>query len=338
MDIINHADYDFSLNNHFYTGNSNYFGILYHYTDQNGCNGIFNPIDSNGNKIDLDSGCISLRFTRIEDVTRNDTGERQHIVAAIQDAINKLESDKYITQEFAKIVQDFLADDTGKNISFYTSASNMVDETFHRPVIKWDFGETDYYIACFSTDPNNIYIQERFNCPIRLVFRSCFSNPYEKTPIGNYRPTKFTPCGSTLYPYISPYSNLGLDQSRLIPQIKEVVYDEKEKCKIIEQVLLVIFHHYSCGTLSKDRLKNELQDMYSEYDALFKMYRNSENEYWREKEVRFIIKINRDTDPDSLKQYKIILDNKIEQDGKTWYKFLYLPVDKRFLMGGGGCV
>ncbi len=68
--------------------------------------------------------------------------------------------------------------------------------------------------------------------------------------------------------------------------------------------------------------------MYSLYDAIFK---SSEGDYYKEEEVRFIIAIRSSEDHSLLEQFGFVFDH----DPKNGKDYLYVPISKQFLVGGG---
>ena len=67
-----------------------YEGKLYHYTDKKGCDGIFDPHNTRGEKIELPKNCVALRLTKISSMTKNDDNERRHICDTVKEAANEL--------------------------------------------------------------------------------------------------------------------------------------------------------------------------------------------------------------------------------------------------------
>lgn len=321
MTDIDVSDYDFSGTSIYELNELTYIGELYHYTHKDGCDGIFNPKTSDGKRILLPPNHIALRFTRTADNGRNDDKERRHINDTVKRVAEKLQhepkdSDRYISADFAEIVQNYQNLDTG----YYTVISEKINKELRNHQIKWGYGAVNYYIACFSTNPNNEYIMESFKCPIRLSFRHSFSAPNEKKKgyLGGI------PCEVIgLYKRLSPFSNLN--SAFLTYYIGKVLYDDAEKCKLIEKYLLSIYKHYT----EKQSIEDQLQDMYYLYDAFFK---NSYGAYWKEEEVRFVIKLSSEVSQDALKQYGFVFDSEIRNGRK--YDYVYLPVDKEFLIGG----
>ena len=252
-------------------------------------------------------------------MTRNDREERRHIIAAIQDAISNLEkepesSEKYVTPEFVEIVQKFLTSNIDKDQDFYTIISDEVNQKFGNYQVKWGYGKLDYYVACFSTNPDNEYIMEKSGLPVRLAFKKLFSSSDEI-------PKCFFP----------PYSKVA--KCFLDYYLKKVLYCDVEKRRLIESYLLYIYKHNN-GT---EDITNQLQDMCSLYDAFFKKCRNSETkyEYWKEEEVRFVIRVPHEPSSYSLlAEQGIVFDSEVNEDGEIRYKYLYLPISKEFLFGG----
>lgn len=333
MENINISDYDFNSANPYSLNELAYTGKLYHYTDQNGCAKIFNLTDAQNNKLAIPSECISLRLTRIEDMIRNDSEERRHIIASVQTATNNLsnepkDSERHITAEFADIVLDFPPKETDTVVGPYTFVSEKMNKELGNHQVTIGYNKLDYYVACFSTDPDNEHIMKKWSAPIRLEFKSGFSNPTEE-PYGLLN--EFISIQMPGYYYnFSPYPEIR--KCFAGHPFKRVVYDDIEKCKLIENFLLHIYHNNS----GKKDIRTQLYNMYSLYDAFFKKRVNNETgyEYWKEKEVRLVIRIPRRKQRDFLKEFGLILDTETEHDGEIAYKFLYLPVDKVFLLGG----
>lgn len=309
-----------------------YVGKLYHYTDKTGCDGIITPKSSLGFPTD----CISLRFTRIEDMTRNDPKERRHIMASVQKALNNLRneqkgSERHISAEFADTVQNFPAKGTDVDVGLYTLISDKQNKELGNYQVKMGYNKLDYYVACFSTDPDNEHIMRAWSAPIRLAFKSGFSNP-DEMPCG-FLNNQISIQMPGYYHNFSPYPELR--KCFIEHPFKRVSYDEIEKCKLIENLLLYIYK----GSREKKDINIQLHNMYSLYDAFFKKAVNEESgyEYWKEKEVRLVIRLPHGIRYDSLKKYGLILDAETEHNGEITYKYLYLPVDKTFLMGGDTC-
>ncbi len=317
--MINISDYDFTNNNIWDLNELKYCGKLYHYTNDIGCTGIFCPKTSNGNIIPLPENCISLRFTKISAMDRNDKNERNHICDTVKEVIQRLlnepkESEKYITQEFADIVLGFKPN----GIGWYIGISDVINKELGNNQISAGYDKIDYYVACFSTNPDNKYIERRFKYPIRLSFERSFVNPDEK------KACMFNMPG--YYKQLFPYCNIS--DSFLIPYFRKVLYDDTKKNKLIEKRLLEIYNTHS----EKKDIENQLEDMYSLYDAFFKRYADSENDYWREEEVRLVFRIAPKNKNSTLRQNGFVFDKEI-RNGKE-VEYLYIPISKEFLIGG----
>lgn len=307
------TDYDFCGPNIQKPSELAYIGKLYHYTDIGGCDGIFNPHDCSKNPISLPPDCISLRLTKIVCVDRNDNHERQYVQEIVEAVINDLLARAEITDFFANAVRTFQPTGMG----FYSIATNKIDKELGLPIIKWDYAKLDYYIACFSTNPDNEYIMKTFKYPIRLAFASAFSNP----KVVNY------------YCDLPPYSNIS--QCSLYDhtpyKLRKVLYDKSSKYAVIEKFLIGIYNRIPqdmCAKCQEKYIKEQVEEMYSLYDAIFK---SSEGDYYKEEEVRFIIAIRSSEDHSLLEQFGFVFDH----DPKNGKDYLYVPISKQFLVGGG---
>lgn len=290
-----------------------YEGELYHYTNGTGCAGIYTPKYFNGNPIDLPPGCVALRFTRIESMrTGNDKKERIHIVDDIPRAIDDLKNIGKISSDFARTVHSFRPQNRG----FSSIVTEEYDEKFHQPIIRWDIaGELNYYVACFSTNPNNLHIKQKFCTPNRIAFRSEFSSPQKA--LKNWALGKIPGYYTELNPFSSLYE-CGLYYS-----LRRVVYGDNEKRCLLKDQLMAVYERYD--PLHPQDINDDLQDVYSLYEAFFKSA-----EYEKEQEVRFVIRIGADK-PRILEEHNILFDSCIVDGQKKEY--LYLPVSKEFLVG-----
>jgi len=275
-----------------------YDGELYHYTSDENYEKIFNPLN-------YPDDCISLQFTRIDCMTKNDLKERRHIQDSIIETVNHLLENKKITQQFADIVLFNKTEDKG----YYRYTTDEIDYSFRKPqnIIKIGYGIIDYFVACFSTDPNNEYIKSKFGTTQCIAFNSFFANPEKEKSNLNW----FRIVGN----YINEYPYSCIRSCFLDYFIKRVVYSNSEKNMLITQRLLEI------QTLLPDkrRVLSELQLMYYLYEAFFKG-----EQFIPEKEVRFVIRLPRTEFPMIFKQNNIIFDKTKEH--------LYLPISKDFIL------
>ncbi len=276
----------------------NYSGSLYHYTSEEAYQYIVHPqkwIDN----------CISLRFTRIDCMTRNDTRERKHIEDTVKKSVDILFKQNKIDSKFKDAVINYKTNHTGLSVKkadkFYLSLDKI-----------------NYYIACFSTNPNNQYIKTRFNAQKCISFLPVFSQTFcpDSQNVSTYFGNSFIS-----FPTISFAPRLQFKKWDLFYNLKRVTYDDSEKNKIIQHDLLDIYQR----SKSEDDadLKYKLQAMYSTYDAFFKAKQIGNEAYYKEEEVRFVIEI-----PDSRSD-ELYSQGKIKFDIDK--KYLYLPIDKQFL-------
>ena len=289
-----------------------YEGKLYHYTDEKGYDGIFNPHNICGEKIEIPKNCVALRLTKISSMTKNDNNERRHICDTVKEATNKLLEKKMISKEFANRVNSFEVTDE----RHYTIKLAKKDPELGNEILKLGFGKVDYYVACFSTNMNNEHIIRSFDAPIRLSFNTAFSNPYQSSVCKN----GFDLGLSTRYPRIEPYSILK--KCDLMLMLGSVVYDKVAKSSIIQRELSSIYNQYQ-NPNTKENIKDmvyRIGEMFSIYDAFFKG-----EEYSNEEEVRLVVCIPQDK-TDTCLQQNIIFDG--ESD-----KYMYLPVNKDFIIG-----
>ena len=291
-----------------------YEGKLYHYTDKKGCDGIFDPHNTCGEKIELPKNCVALRLTKISSMTKNDDNERRHICDTVKEAANKLLETKLISEEFADMVNGFgSTDKRNYAIKLAKKDPELGNE------LKLGFGKVDYYVACFSTNRDNESIMRSFHAPIRLSFNIAFSNPYQGSVCNN----GFNFVQSSYYPRIEPYS--VLKECDLMSMFGSVKYDKVSKSSIIQRKLRSIYDKYQDPN-TKGSIEDtvyRIEEMFSLYDAFFKSEKHS-----YEEEVRLVICIPQD------KRYTHFRKN-IIFDGES-DKYMYLPVNKDFIIGCDG--
>lgn len=278
----------------------NYSDSLYHYTSEESYQYIVQPKD-------WFDDCISLQFTRIDCMTKNDQKERKHIEDTVEQSIQIFLKQHKIDREFADAVINYKTNHTGLSIQ-------KVKDTFYI-----DIDKVNYYVACFSTNSDNQYIRTHFHAPKCISFLPIFSQTFCPNPQND-----FPSFGNSFmsFPTISfpPYPQLHT-KWRLFYNLKRVVYDDTKKIEIITQDLLEIYQRSDPKDISD--LKHRLQAMYSTYDAFFKAKQIGNEEYFKEEEVRFVIEIPNKISDNLQSQGKIKFDTNKEH--------LYLPIDKRFL-------
>lgn len=211
-----------------------YIGTLYHYTDDNGYNGILNP----AKEFNFPDDCISLMFNRIDIMTRNDSKERKHIRDYINELCSESSSSTGITKPFADIVLNY--DSTAEALYTISGQTNGISK------IKMDFGKCNCYVACFSASQNNQHIIDTFKSKYAFEFNSGFSRADD----------------IRFYPFLS----LNLDNAGLAYDVRRVVYSHKEISSLLLEELLYIQSHY----FDKKDIEMQLQNIYALYDVFFK--------------------------------------------------------------------
>lgn len=276
----------------------NYYGPLYHYTDSDAYALICNPHD-------MPSDCISLQFTRIDYMTKNDENERKHIKDTVKNALHSLLNQHKIRLKFVDVVTNYIPNQSGLSIQNINSAFEISAD------------KVDYYVACFSTNPNNEYIKKHFKAQKRISFLPEFSYTFcsetQKSLPGVRKSFISFPALS-----LSPYPQL--QEAKLFYDLKRVSYNNSEKNDIIQHELLQIYRDFKDLT----DLQYRLQAMYSTYDAFFKSKQVGNEEYYKEEEVRFVIRLPEKTSQSLYSSGKIKFDTPQKEH-------LYLPIDKAFL-------
>lgn len=284
-----------------------YNGELFHYTNEEGQNGIFYHNDCPN----YPEGCISLRFKRIDCMTKNDSNERKHIDNAVKKIAMQLLDKKKITREFQERLHEYIPSNKG----FFMLALDKIDDQFygspHRRLL--DFGPMDYFVACFSINPNNKYIVREFKTPIRIAFNADFSQMYNNP--------------FSIYPY--PQQSLRKcsfpTYMRRVEYIDTFIDGDYIKSDFIENKILDIFTHYQ-ETKEEKAIEWDLEDMYSLCDAFVK-----DSKYKQEEEVRFVIRFPQRSF--FLEKYrcfpKWLADNYFVFDEKWTY--LQIPISKNFV-------
>lgn len=259
-----------------------YNGELYHYTKVAASRGIFCHKDCP----DYPENCISLRFTRIDCMTKNDPDERMHIDKAVKKIAQKLSRHGKICDGFLKIICDYKPTSKG----FYWLAQDKIDNQFYKPQhrVLSDFGPVDYYVACFSTNPNNEHIVEEFKTSVCIAFNPQFS--LICTDLFSHVPAKvglgFIPdLGSDTYPVESIRKCFLHTYLRRVEYIDTSADVNEIKSDLIEKRLLDIFECYK-EEPTAGKIWEDVEDMYSLCDAFIKDIR-----YQPEEEVRFVIRL-----------------------------------------------
>lgn len=299
-----------------------YIGELYHYTYLEACRGIFCHQDCPNYPED----CISLRFKRIDCMIKNDPDERKHINKAVTKIAQKLSKYGKISDDFSKILCDYKP--TNKGI--YRLAQDKLDYQFYKPQhrLLLDFGPVDYYVACFSTNPNNEHIIKEFKTPVRITFNAGFSrvcaNPFQVLPqVSNG--VRFVNFSSYTYPLQCIQKCFPNTYLRRVEYVDTSADVDKIKSNLIENKLLDIFDRYQKKT-TVEKIQEEIEDMYSLYEAFIK-----DIKYESEEEVRFVIQL-----PQReyfLKKYgqfpELLTDNYFVFDEDRTY--LQLPISDEFV-------
>ena len=217
LDVLNL----FSNSNIWNLDDLSYSGPLFHYTNPSALATIQTPPS------DFPSDCISLQFTRIDCMTKNDHEERRHIKATVAETAKQLFNDNKISHTFMETVCNYSSTDC----SIYMLLTDQVDYQFGKPqnIGLLDYGKVDYYVACFSTDPQNDRIQKNFNAPVRISFDPSFVTPDKpierKSEIFNFN---FGPVFE-FYPY------RALTDCIITPYFKKVVYDRNQKKQLLDK-------------------------------------------------------------------------------------------------------
>lgn len=323
--MVNISDYDFTNNNIWDLNELKYCGKLYHYTNMIGATGIFGHTDSPN----LPNDCISLRFTRIDCMKKNDSEEREHINKAIKKIAKKLFLCNKIDYEFMQMFLNYTPTYKG----YYTLATDEIDCEFYKPQNRWlmDFGPLDYYVACFSIEPNNEHIINEFHSPICITFNADFSqkctepssivvnksrswNRVIDTGYGSYPINSIRICNCNIYlrrvEYVDVHTCIDKIQSNLLEERMIDIYKNyKENCKLNLETIL-----------------NDIEDMYSLCDAFVK-----DIKYKAEKEVRFVIRLPQEKY--FIEKYgsfpMLLTENQFVFDPDR--KYLQLPISEEFI-------
>ncbi len=285
-----------------------YKGNLYHYTDDVGYKGILDPHKINKERIEIPEDCIALRLTEISSTIKNDNKERQHINITVRKVANDLYTRGEVNKGFAEQVINF--EPTYRDI--YTITTDEIYAEFGSNIIKIGYGKIDYYVVCFSKNPNNEHIKEEFHAQKCFAFKKELSNQVEET--GRIGGIKISI--PEFYTRLNPY--LTFQKCKLKFNFGTVIYDDFKKSEIIKNELLQRYKVYK-GLSDETRKKREIEEMYALYDAFFK----NEN-YCNEEEVRLVVRVPHD-DSGYLEK------NGIAFDGEN-KKYIYIPINKIFLI------
>lgn len=288
---------------------------MYHYTNEAGYNGIYNFYDA-------PKDCIMLRFTRIDQSVRNDSKERKHIIDTVIKCINMLLNQNKISADFAKHVKEFVPKEEGIN----TASTNSLDERFHNYPVRISWGKTDYYMACFSINPNNTYIIKKYDATRCISFNSTFTGNIVNRQLGMIH-VNFVPNLRELNPFYA------LMEAGLYFEIKKIIYKSSQQFEIINRELLSLYSIHK-NLDKKEKLENDLANMYAEYDGFIKPERIDDEEYHKEEEVRFLIRFPRDQNynKEILEMNHTVFEN-YTPDGRP--RSFLLPINKMFLENDG---
>lgn len=289
--------------NPWYLKKLSYNGKLYHYTDEAGYRGIIDPSKNFDNN-------ISLRLTRI-DCGAKDPLERKHIQETVKKVADQLREEGRVTANFHHLVKSYTSAITGSP----TYATDSLDCSTHVPqrILKTDWGETDYYIGCFSTNPENQHIKTTFHTTRKIEFVQCFSDIDDATAVRGVAPngTNWIISTGVLYPIKS------LNAASLDFYVKRVLYQDDEKEALVKEALLEIFVH-------TNDWENRLQMMYYLYDGFFKA-----KKFEPEEEVRLLVKVPRLNQYPKFWEEEYNIEFKDEENCPR--KYLYLPISMEFL-------
>ena len=280
-------------NNPWYLNKLSYNGNLYHYTDEMGYRGIIKPKDNiNG---------ISLRLTRINCLTAKDNKEREHIQETVKAVVQQLKNEGRITYDFYKKVSEYQPT--------YQGYATIITENNG---ISIPYGKVDYYIGCFSTNPNNEYIKQEFSSTRKIKFNRYFSVIDNPTKLHQFNTGFFSAPNyfDRFYPYVS------LKSCFLDYYMKKVLYQNHEKENLIREDLLEI------SQLSNN-FQRAIEQMYYLYDGFFKS-----DLFEKEEEVRLLVKVPQ-TDH-IIQQLEKNCIRFADGDNEP-KKYLYLPISFEFL-------
>lgn len=319
-----------------------YVGPLYHYTTEEVRERMFSCIGVSNDKLPYDEDCIALRFTNIRDMTSNDPTERRKVSPVAKRVIDELLRKNEVSEDFAECVINFQPNDVGSIITItdeiYDSSSDGSGRGFRNEILEINPGKIDYYVACFSKNPENTYLQEWIqsrNSETTGVVRISFDSSLCDSGLLECRKNKW---GMNIkgYKRIAQPSR-AVEESFLSLWVREVAYDDNLKDEMVERYLMSVYNDFWHGgdEDKENDLMLKLEDMYFLFDAFFKDYRNEEQEYFKEEEVRIVVKIKQGSCSKAYKDSGVILCN--DQDGQSneeGYKYLYLPVSKLLIRDG----
>lgn len=301
-----------------------YNGRLYHYTGVKACKGIFGRVDCS----DYPEDCISLRFTRIDCMTKNDPSERKHIDTAVKKIAKKLSKFERISDDFSRIICNF----TPTNKGFYRLALDKMDHQFHKPQhqLSCCFGPVDYFVACFSINPHNECIMEEHKTSVCITFNEDFTRMYDNDfRIHRYRPE--IKHNNFLYVYPSKIiHNCFLDTYlRRVEYVDTFVDIDKIESDLIEKKILDIFEYYQEKKQAEDieqDIMRSIEDMYSMCDAFVK---DTKHKY--EEEVRFVIRLPQKEHFQKEHGFypKWLSDNHFVHD--TDWTYIQIPISDKFV-------
>ena len=297
----------FEDSNPWYLNEFAYDGPLYHYTNEAGYKGITDPsknFDDN----------IMLRLTRIDCCLANDLQERKHIQETVKAVAEQLKDEDRITADFYEAVISYQPTNAGCSMCI----TDTWNQETRNNVVSMTYGKVDYYIGCFSTDPDNEHIIKEFGCSRRIKFNRFFSMVDNGEKLKQFMVNGFSL--PNYYTACPPYT--ALHSSFLDYYMKKVLYQASEKESLIRKALLEI-------SQSSSDFQLDLEQMYYLYDGFFKA-----DSFEKEKEVRLLVKVPRTAHTVE----KLAVNHIYFADGDdTPNKYLYLPISNRFLEEGISC-
>lgn len=330
--MINCFDYDFTKNNIWDLNELKYCGKLYHYTNMVGATGIFGHADSPN----LPNDCISLRFTRIDCMKKNDPEEREHINKAVKKIAKKLFLCNKIDNEFKQMILNYTPTYKG----YHTLATDEIDHDFYKPQNRWlmDFGPLDYYVACFSVEPNNEHIINEFKSSVCITFNTDFSQ--RCTEPSSIVVNKSSSWNRVIDAGVGPYPINIIRTCNCSVYLRRVEYINVHTCiykiqsDLLEERIIDIYKNYinikqnygeNCK-LNLETILNDIEDMYSLCDAFVK-----DIKYKEEKEVRLVIRLpQRKYFTEKYGSFpRLLTENQFLFDKDR--KYLQLPISEEFI-------
>lgn len=328
--------------------NLKYVGPLYHYTTEEVREKMFSCIGVSNDKLPYDEHCIALRFTNIRDMTSNDSTERRKVSPVVKRVVDELLRKNEVTEDFAECIINFQPNDIGDIITMtdeiYDSSFDGCGGGFKNEILDLNPGKIDYYVACFSKNPENNYLREWIksrNPQTKGVVRIAFDDSLCDPGLLEHKEYKWhMNVGRYLKHNLPPFC--CVEGCFLSLWVREVAYDDNLKDEMIEKYLLSVYNDFWQGGDKdkedelKDDLKLKLENMYFLFDAFFKDYRNEEQDYFKEDEVRIVVKMKHGPCPKAYRDRGVIWCGDQDDQNNGDYKYLYLPIS-RLLIRDDGC-